>query len=270
MRTTRRSSPYETLSEAARAFLKRRAAELFGLALIGLCGVATVALATWSVEDPSLNNATDAPVRNLLGLPGAVVADLAMQLFGLAAVPLLAPVAAWGWQLLRRRKVRRLHLRLALWIAGSGAATAVASALPPTARWPLPTGLGGVVGDALLSAAKTLLGVTGGAGAALIGFAFAGVAILSITAACGFGMAEEGAPDLPDDEPARRPGDDAESREEEPGWAIVIFGFLAHGLMSLKGALRRRLEAAQARREPALAAQGAGQGAGDGAMKVRR
>ena len=132
MRTTRRSSPYENLSEAARAFLKRRAAELCGLALIGLCGVATVALATWSVEDPSLNNATDAPVRNLLGLPGAVVADLAMQLFGLAAVPLLAPVAAWGWQLLRRRTVRRLHLRFALWIAGAGAATAVASALPPT------------------------------------------------------------------------------------------------------------------------------------------
>jgi S-DNA-T family DNA segregation ATPase FtsK/SpoIIIE len=225
-----------------------------------------VALATWSVEDPSLNNATDAPVRNLLGLPGAVVADLAMQLFGLAAVPLLAPVAAWGWQLLRSRKVRRLHLRFALWIAGAGAATAVASALPPTARWPLPTGLGGVVGDALLSAAKTLLGVTGGAGAALIGFAFAGVAILAITASCGFGMADQGAADVHDDEPARRPGDDAESREEEPGWAIVLFGALAHALMSLKGALRRRLEAAQARREPAFAAQGAG----EGAVKVRR
>ncbi|HEX8164999.1 MAG TPA: DNA translocase FtsK 4TM domain-containing protein, partial [Beijerinckiaceae bacterium] len=266
MRTTRRSSPYETLSEAAKAFLKRRAAELFGLSLIGLCGLATVALATWSVEDPSLNNATDAPVRNLLGAPGAVVADLAMQLFGLGSVLLLTPIAVWGWQLVRTRRVRRLHLRLALWIAGSGAATAVASALPPTARWPLPSGLGGVVGDALLSAAKTLLGVTGGAGAALIGFAFAGVAILAVTASCGFGMADEGAADVLDDEPARRPGDDAESREEEPGWAIVSLGALAHGLMSLKGALRRRMEASQARREPAFAAQGAG----EGAVKVRR
>ena len=205
MRTTRRSSPYENFSEAFRAFLKRRAAELCGLGLIGLAGVVTTALATWSVEDPSLNNATDATVRNLLGLPGAIVADLAMQLFGLASVLLLTPIAVWGWQLVRSRKVRRLHLRLALWIGGSGAATAVASALPATGRWPLPTGLGGVVGDALLGAAKTVLGVSSGAGSALIGFAFAGVAILAITAACGFGVADE-RPEVPPegDEPARR------------------------------------------------------------------
>ncbi|MFL5218575.1 MAG: DNA translocase FtsK, partial [Microvirga sp.] len=258
MRTTRRSSPYENFSEAFRAFLKRRAAELCGLGLIGLAGVVTTALATWSVEDPSLNNATDATVRNLLGLPGAIVADLAMQLFGLASVLLLTPIAVWGWQLVRSRKVRRLHLRLALWIGGSGAATAVASALPATGRWPLPTGLGGVVGDALLGAAKTVLGVSSGAGSALIGFAFAGVAILAITAACGFGVADE-RPEVPpeSDEPARRSiQDDDAAREEEPGWGIISLGALAHGLMSLKAALRRRIEASHARREPALAAAG--------------
>src|SRR5215207_430758 len=259
MRTTRRSSPYENFSEAFRAFLKRRAAELCGLGLIGLAGVVTTALATWSVEDPSLNNATDATVRNLLGLPGAIVADLAMQLFGLASVLLLTPIAVWGWQLVRSRKVRRLHLRLALWIGGSGAATPVASALPATGRWPLPTGLGGVVGDALLGAAKTVLGVSSGAGSALIGFAFAGVAILAITAACGFGVAHERPEAQPEsDEPARRSiNDDDAAREEEPGWGIISLGALAHGLMSLKAALRRRIEASHARREPALAAAGA-------------
>ena len=259
MRTTRRSSPYENFSEAFRAFLKRRAAELCGLGLIGFAGVVTTALATWSVEDPSLNNATDAAVRNLLGLPGAIVADLAMQLFGLASVLLLTPIAVWGWQLVRSRKVRRLHLRLALWIGGSGAATAVASALPATGRWPLPTGLGGVVGDALLGAAKTVLGVSSGAGSALIGFAFAGVAILAITAACGFGVADERPEAQAEgDEPARRSiNDDDAAREEEPGWGIISLGALAHGLMSLKAALRRRIEASHARREPALAAAGA-------------
>src|SRR5215217_7275173 len=258
MRTTRRSSPYENFSEAFRAFLKRRAAELCGLGLIGLAGVVTTALATWSVEDPSLNNATDATVRNLLGLPGAIVADLAMQLFGLASVLLLTPIAVWGWQLVRSRKVRRLHLRLALWIGGSGAATAVASALPATGRWPLPTGLGGVVGDALLGAAKTVLGVASGAGSALIGFAFAGVAILAITAACGFGVTDE-RPEAqaPEEEPVRRNAHDDDGREEEPGWGIISLGALAHGLMSLRAALRRRIEASQARREPALAAAGA-------------
>ena len=70
MRTIRRSSPYDNLTDAIRAFLGRRAAELLGLGLLALAGAVVAALATWSVEDPSLNNATDAAVRNLLGLPG--------------------------------------------------------------------------------------------------------------------------------------------------------------------------------------------------------
>jgi S-DNA-T family DNA segregation ATPase FtsK/SpoIIIE len=254
MRTIRRSSAYDNFSEAFRAFLARRAAELFGLGLLSLAGAVVAALASWSVEDPSLNNATDAPVRNMLGAPGAIAADLAMQLFGLGAVLLLTPIAVWGWQLLRTRTVRRLHLRFALWIAGSGAATAVASALPPTARWPLPTGLGGVVGDALLSAAKTVLGVSSAAGSALIGFAFAGVAILALTAACGFGVTDYRTNDE-DDEPvaARGARDEDGSREEEPGWGIISLGALAHAAMSIRAALRRRAETWQAQREPALA-----------------
>jgi S-DNA-T family DNA segregation ATPase FtsK/SpoIIIE len=164
MRTIRRSaSPLDHLSEAARAFFARRALELTGLSLVALAGGLTVALATWSVADPSLNHATDAPVRNLLGSPGAIAADLAMQLFGLGSLALVVPLALWGWRLLLRRSLGRLPLRLALWVVGAGASTAVASALPPTARWPLPTGLGGVTGDALLRAAKALTGLTGGA-----------------------------------------------------------------------------------------------------------
>src|SRR3954451_7333784 len=127
MRTIRRSaSPLDHLSEAARAFLAQRTREATGLGLIATAGGLTAALATWSVADPSLNHATDAPVRNLLGAPGAIAADLAMQLFGLGALALLAPVVACGWQLLRARRIGRLGLRCALWVAGSGAATAVA------------------------------------------------------------------------------------------------------------------------------------------------
>jgi len=245
MRTIRRSSSLtENLSDAFRGFLARRAAELFGVALMAAAACLAAALATWSVDDPSLNHATDAPVRNILGAPGAIMADLAMQLFGLGAVVLITPLAVWGWSLLRAREVRRLQLRLALWIAGSGAATAVASALPPTARWPLPTGLGGVTGDALLGAAKTVLGASGGPASALVGFAFAGVAILSLTAACGFGLAEEARPEESGAPRGRSEAPDADEalREEEPGFAILLLGAATHAVMSLKGALRRRLE----------------------------
>jgi len=45
------------------------------VALIVLAGLIAVALATWSVQDPSFSHATDEPVRNFLGTPGARVPD---------------------------------------------------------------------------------------------------------------------------------------------------------------------------------------------------
>ena len=55
-----------------------------------------LALATWSVQDPSLSHATNKPMHNVLGMAGAVVADLLMQLFGVAALALVLPVAHLG------------------------------------------------------------------------------------------------------------------------------------------------------------------------------
>ncbi|HZH52615.1 MAG TPA: DNA translocase FtsK 4TM domain-containing protein, partial [Microvirga sp.] len=249
MPTVRRSSSaYDGLFSALRAALARRAQELTGLCLIAVAGAVAVALATWSVDDPSLNNATDAPIHNLLGWPGAIVADLLMQLLGLGAIAGLLPLALWGWRLMKAGELGRGQLRLALWIIGAGAATALASALPATDRWPLPTGLGGVVGDAVLTAAKAVTGLSGGAGHAILSVFFAGVTILSLSAACGLGRAEDresdDLDDLDDPRPSRRrraaDWDDAEdSGQDEPGWGIVSLGALAHGIMSLRSAARR-------------------------------
>ena len=71
--------------------MRRRLREIAGGALDRLMSLlATLALATWSVQDPSLSHATAAHVRNILGLPGAVVADLLMQLVGVASVASVA------------------------------------------------------------------------------------------------------------------------------------------------------------------------------------
>src|SRR5918997_1015141 len=239
MRTIRRSSsPFDNLSEAVRGFLKRRAVELVGLGLVAFSAAAATALATWSVNDPSFNHATNGPVRNALRYPGAVFADLTMQMFGLGAIAILIPVAVWGWRLMRARRLERLGLRLALWVVGSGAATAVASALPPTARWPLPTGLGGVAGDALLGALKTVTGLGKGPSSAIIGFVCAGIAILALTAACGFaGTTERKEEPVEEEYEEQQEEDETDApRDEEPGWGMVLLGGIAHALMSLKAA----------------------------------
>jgi len=92
------------LPEALREVIERRVRELAGTGLIIVSVLLALALATWSVHDPSLSHATNAPVRNVLGLGGAIVADLLTQLFGLAALALVAPIAIWGWRLASHRR----------------------------------------------------------------------------------------------------------------------------------------------------------------------
>ena len=59
-----------SLSGHVGAALRRRLRELSGIALLSLAVSAGLALATWSVKDPSLSHATDTGVHNLLGQPG--------------------------------------------------------------------------------------------------------------------------------------------------------------------------------------------------------
>jgi S-DNA-T family DNA segregation ATPase FtsK/SpoIIIE len=150
MRTTTFSF-IDHVPASVREFPKRRAAEIAGL--VALAGVAslTVALATWSVSDPSLNHATNERVHNLLGAPGAIAADLVMQFIGLASVALLAPPAFWGWSLVANRRLERPRSKVGLYFIGVIATAGLASLLPAPGSWPLPTGLGGVVGDAVLA-----------------------------------------------------------------------------------------------------------------------
>src|SRR2546429_6114469 len=118
------------LPDGVREALRRRLRELGGFGLIVLATLLALALATWSVQDPSLSHATNAPVRNMLGLPGAIGADLMMQLLGIATIAFLFPLAAWGWRLLTHRPLDRERVRGLLWIAGAFAAAGVASCLP--------------------------------------------------------------------------------------------------------------------------------------------
>ncbi|QRE76018.1 DNA translocase FtsK [Methylobacterium aquaticum] len=249
MRSLRRSaSPYDGLIDTFRAFLTRRATEVTGLALLVGAACFTVALATWSIDDPSLNHATSRAARNLLGFGGAVVSDLGMQLLGLGALAFALPPAVWGMRLLRTHRLARLQLRLVLWVIGFGAASGMASALPPTARWPLPTGLGGVAGDALLGAAKAIAGPAG----AFAGFLYAAIAVVSLTGACGFGLIEdEEGDDEADsyapvvsryDERQPRRGAGPAHDDESPGLGLASLGALAHLAISARSAVAQKIE----------------------------
>ena len=142
------------IPEPIRDYLRRRTAELTGLALLAFVAASFAALITWSAQDPSLNHAVAGPTHNLLGRSGAFIADLMMQLFGVTSAVMLAPLSVWGWQLLTQRRLSRSRLRLMLWCVGAIAAAGVIAYFPVTDRWPLRTGLGGVLGDGVLRASS--------------------------------------------------------------------------------------------------------------------
>src|SRR3954452_23965490 len=119
MRSSTLSATLDLIPVPVRAFVARRVAEGSGILILALSATYIVALVTWSVRDPSLNHATAGPIRNLLGLKGAVVADLTMQLIGISAVALLLPPVIWSWRLIRQRRLDSTRLRLALWIGGT-------------------------------------------------------------------------------------------------------------------------------------------------------
>ena len=231
--------------------LARRLRELTGLCLIALSGVAAAALMTWSVQDPSLSHATSRPIRNILGYPGAIGADLLMQILGLGAIMLILPVAVWGWRMLTHRTFDREALRLGCWILCTVIAAGFASCWPHGGAWPLPTGLGGVVGDALVRAPAVMFGPAGFIYRIVLGTILFAAMCATFLFACGWGS-------RPRDDELTPIEDDDTPFEEEEDRSSVSLGWLYHALMSTKA----RLDLADGRGLPiaglefAAAAQG--------------
>ena len=121
--------------------------------MLGLGLWYAAALATFSISDPSLNASTPRAAENWAGGAGAVIADLALQLFGGAAMLFAAPLAIWGLAALiqgaPRETPRMFWARLLLFAAAIPMAAAFAAAIPAPATWPFVVGAGGLLGDAL-------------------------------------------------------------------------------------------------------------------------
>src|SRR5436305_2233475 len=189
--------------------LARRFRELAGLSLIALSGLVAAALMTWSVQDPSLSHATSRAIRNVAGYPGAIGADLLMQILGLGAIMLILPLAVWGWRMLTHRTFDRQALRIACWILCTVISAGFASCWPRGGAWPLPTGLGGVVGDALVRAPAVVFGPPGFIYRFLLGIILFAAMVVTFVIGCGLGSRES------DAEMALAEDDDAPFEEDE-------------------------------------------------------
>ena len=104
---------------------------------------------------------------------------------------LILPVAVWGWRMLTHRPFDREALRLGCWILCAALAAGFASCWPHNGAWPLPTGLGGVVGDALLRTPAVVFGPPGFLYRLVLGIMLGTAMIATFLIACGLGSRPE-------------------------------------------------------------------------------
>lgn len=146
------------IKEWLKSLIRNRAAELSGSALLIVALFVAIALASYNPADPSANVATDAPVSNWAGYPGALTADLTMQFFGLAGLLLVLVPLAWGVKLLRKKRLPMPSIRVATLLLAIPTLAALLKWVEAPIKWPIPQGLGGVVGAVSKEAAANAIG----------------------------------------------------------------------------------------------------------------
>ena len=253
------SGPTTSHSDPLRRALVRNATGAAGLLMIGLAAGLAASLATWSISDESLSNATSAPITNALGYPGAVIADLMMQFFGLASLTLAIAIALMGWRMVQgflpdRRAWRAFYTFLATVFS-----SAAIACLPVTETWPLPTRLGGLTGDLLIYGPAVLLGGIGSYKAYALAVAFFVPALWMVKRAISTEHAPLAEPTLDEDiEPASHSmgiHHDSHFDDEEEDFIDVdlegepretragaLRGAVSHWRLSLMAQIKRRIK----------------------------
>ncbi|NKN36901.1 DNA translocase FtsK [Agrobacterium sp. a22-2] len=230
---------------AITAFVVRQILALAGFGLFLFLVLAVAALATWNVADPSFSYATGNQPTNILGYAGAAFADLMMQFLGLSSVIALLPVLAWSLALISGRTINRIPARIATWLVGALVASAVIGCFPPPLTWPIPNGIGGVLGDMILRFPALFIGAyPTGNFAMVVGGIFSVPAIWLLLFAAGIIGREMVEPDE-DEAPIKpvkaRPAKPVveDDEDDSAGPFALAFGAMAHGWYMTQTRIRR-------------------------------
>lgn len=137
------------LETQIRTQIRKRLIELLGLVFIFSALITSLALYSYSPNDPNFLNSTSGDVKNIMGFYGASYAMTLMFAIGWASWACSLALLIWGFRLLFHRG-NHLILRRGVFLPIFLAFTAVfmATNVPP-ANWPNSYNLGGFSGDAI-------------------------------------------------------------------------------------------------------------------------
>ena len=130
------------------AAMRRRWTECWGLGFAVVAVALAVALWSFDIGDPSWHSSPGRPAANLLGEPGAWVADVFIRFAGLGAWALVVFLGAWAVRFILHLGEERIWARLIPTVCVIAVAPMFASTHAVHDGWQLSqTGLGGIFGD---------------------------------------------------------------------------------------------------------------------------
>ncbi|SMX26877.1 DNA translocase FtsK [Pelagimonas phthalicica] len=167
------------------ATLERRGRELIGMALIVLGVMAAAAIASYSANDPSWFSASDAPIQNWMGRPGALFAAPLYTICGVGSWAIAATLIAWGLRFVSHRGEGRFFLAVfsPIWIA---LCSVYAAGLPQAEGWSHSFGMGGLFGDMVMGSLLNILPVSAAVGLKIMQVLLAGVILAMGALVLGF------------------------------------------------------------------------------------
>ncbi|GCE84104.1 DNA translocase FtsK [Komagataeibacter diospyri] len=180
--------PDSLSSDPVRSRLRDRLTEAGGLGLWSLALCLAIALWSYDPRDPSANTSSAQPPDNLLGRPGAYMADFMLQNFGIVDVLAIFCLLAWGWRLIRHHGLASALLRIIALVCALPVIAADIAAVPlllpalQTPLWPTQAGPGGAVGLSVahmsIQAATVFVGRGGPPVVWLLGLVLGGLLVL--------------------------------------------------------------------------------------------
>jgi S-DNA-T family DNA segregation ATPase FtsK/SpoIIIE len=152
---TRQRDPL--LDSTTQAAIEKRGRELIGIGLFVVGLMVAMMLWSYAPDDPNFMSATDAPVQNWLGRPGASFAAALFMIVGYASWMLPVVLMAWGLRFTLHYGQDRALGRIIFAPIAIAATSIYAATLSPRVGWDETFGLGGHFGDMVLSILLTIL-----------------------------------------------------------------------------------------------------------------
>ncbi|MBU2992146.1 DNA translocase FtsK 4TM domain-containing protein [Octadecabacter sp. 1_MG-2023] len=178
------------LDSTTQAAIEKRGRELVGIGLFVAGLMVAMMLWSYAADDPNFMSATDAPVQNWLGRPGASFAAALFMIVGYASWMLPIVLMAWGLRFTMHYGQERAIGRMIFAPIAIAVTAIYAATLNTGAGWDESFGLGGHFGDMVLSILLTILPFGTTFAVKLMSFVM-GLGVIALMAfALGFTMVE--------------------------------------------------------------------------------